>query len=43
MKSIIQWLSRYDLAAPMPDDLAPSEHLEDLVVDSGLKAFYDFL
>lgn len=27
----------------MPNDLAPSEYLEDLVVDSGLKPFYDFL
>lgn len=27
----------------MPDDLTPFEHLEDLVVDSGLKPFYDFL
>lgn len=26
----------------MSHDLAPSKHLEDLVIDSGLKAFYDF-
>ena len=26
----------------MPDDLTPFEHLEELVVDSDLKPFYDF-